>query len=72
MFHAFKGKLTDFFMCLCVWLSVRFNFQNQSSVQRHRAHRVGQLEAALLHRSGRGDIPLYSQFPEDQQVAASR
>lgn len=62
------------FVCAaaCVRACVCFNFQNQSSVQWHRAHRVGQLEAALLHRSGRRDIPLHSQFPQDQQIAPSR
>lgn len=59
-------------VCVCARACVYFNFQNQSSVQWHRAHRVGQLEAALLHRSGRRDIPLHSQFPQDQQIAPSR
>lgn len=70
--HSALLSLPLWLPCVCVPVCVCFNFQNQSSVQWHRAHRAGQLEAALLHRSGRGDLPLHPQFPQDQQTAASR
>lgn len=43
--------------------------QNRASVRRHRAHRVGQSKAALLHRSGRGHVPLHTQLPANLQAS---
>lgn len=46
--------------------------QDKPPLQRHRAHRAGQPEAALFHRPGWGDIPLHPELPTHLKAATPR